>query len=351
MWRCGGPPGNAPGWRCGPRRRSRAFLRHARGHRLHPLFHLTALLGLRRGEVLGLRWCDVDLTAGTLTVSHQVQEHDGRAVICPPKADSGMRTLALDTATIALLRRLRAQQPASGPSAFLFAGRGGGPPSPSHVTHAFRRVADQSGLPPVRFHDLRHGAASLSLAAGNDLKTVQALLGHHSITCTADTYTSVLPAWPATPPRPPPPWSCAPNTPPQSNCDAAGPRATPGHANAGPGGDKRVAADYGQPGNSAAPRQPHLEPTSEPALARTGADPAFPQVKRGVNGAPSGTRIPNPLVKGAPGDVLSGAGPYVLVPVGAGGRTSGSARTRPRHPRRGRDGFRRAGRSCSPCSL
>jgi hypothetical protein len=65
--------------------------------------------------------------------------------------------------------------------------------SPSYITHTFRRLIRDADLPPVRFHDLRHGAASLSLAAGNDLKIVQALIGHASIVLTADTYTSVLP--------------------------------------------------------------------------------------------------------------------------------------------------------------
>jgi hypothetical protein len=65
---------------------------------------------------------------------------------------------------------------------------------PDSVTHLFRQLNEESGLPPIRLHDLRHGAASLSLAAGNDLKTVQAMLGHASIVLTADTYTSVLPS-------------------------------------------------------------------------------------------------------------------------------------------------------------
>jgi integrase len=60
------------------------------------------------------------------------------------------------------------------------------------VTHTFRRLTAEADLPPIRLHDLRHGAASLSLAAGNELKTVQAMLGHSSIVLTADTYTSVL---------------------------------------------------------------------------------------------------------------------------------------------------------------
>ncbi|MBE8516420.1 tyrosine-type recombinase/integrase [Amycolatopsis sp. H6(2020)] len=62
------------------------------------------------------------------------------------------------------------------------------------MSHTFRRLIVEAGLPPVRFHDLRHGAATLSLAAGNDLKTVQALLGHAGIVLTVDTYTSVLPS-------------------------------------------------------------------------------------------------------------------------------------------------------------
>ncbi len=76
---------------------------------------------------------------------------------------------------------------------WVFTHRDGAHWSPSYVTHTFRRLIREADLPPIRFHDLRHGAASLSLAAGNDLKSVQAMLGHASIVLTADTYTSVLP--------------------------------------------------------------------------------------------------------------------------------------------------------------
>ncbi|RSM63059.1 hypothetical protein DMH03_13560 [Amycolatopsis sp. WAC 01376] len=79
------------------------------------------------------------------------------------------------------------------PIGFLFTNRHRGPLSPGYVTHTFTRLVAEAGLPPIRLHDLRHGAASLSLAAGNDLKVVQAMLGHSSIVLTADTYTSVLP--------------------------------------------------------------------------------------------------------------------------------------------------------------
>lgn len=73
-----------------------AFLSHIRDREWYQLYLLVALLGLRRGEVAGLRWCDVDLDAGVLMVSHQVQDRNGRTVVCPPKTDSSVRAVALD---------------------------------------------------------------------------------------------------------------------------------------------------------------------------------------------------------------------------------------------------------------
>ncbi|MFI5592497.1 tyrosine-type recombinase/integrase [Amycolatopsis sp. NPDC051758] len=175
-----------------------AFLESSFDHPLHVLYLLVALLGLRRGEAAGLRWCDIDLDARVLQVSHQVQDHNGRTVICPPKTESSVRVLALDSISVAALRSLRAERRRRLPAGaaltgFLFVNRYGNPMSPGYVTHAFGKLIAEADLPPIRLHDLRHGAASLSLAAGNDLKVVQAMLGHSSIVLTADTYTSVLP--------------------------------------------------------------------------------------------------------------------------------------------------------------
>ncbi|HEY3483519.1 MAG TPA: tyrosine-type recombinase/integrase, partial [Streptomyces sp.] len=75
---------------------------------------------------------------------------------------------------------------------YVFTTPGGQPLHPDYLTRRFRRLVEQSGLPPVRLHDLRHGAASLAHSAGADLKTIQEQLGHSSIVLTADTYTSVL---------------------------------------------------------------------------------------------------------------------------------------------------------------
>jgi integrase len=177
------------------------FLRQAHGHRLYALFHLVALRGLRRGEAAGLRWGDLDLDAGTLTVTAQLQQLGGRLVAGPPKSDAGRRVIALDKTTIAALREHRARQQAERNAAgtlwiqtgYVFVTRTGKPVAPDRMTRLFAKLVAASGLPPVTLHGLRHGAATLALAGGTDLKVVQDQLGHSTITVTADTYTSVLP--------------------------------------------------------------------------------------------------------------------------------------------------------------
>jgi len=119
----------------------------------------------------------------------------------PPKSDAGRRVIALDKTTIAALRahrvRQRAERAAAGAgwteTGYVFTTRTGKPIGPDRLTRLFRRLVAASGLPPVTLHGLRHGAATLALAAGTDLKIVQDQLGHSTITLTADTYTSVLP--------------------------------------------------------------------------------------------------------------------------------------------------------------
>ncbi|WP_376739903.1 tyrosine-type recombinase/integrase [Nocardiopsis dassonvillei] len=109
--------------------------------------------------------------------------------------------VALDHATTGVLRRhqWRQQQEAEehgqewNPRGFVFTGARGGPLAPARLSRLFRKLNGESGLPLVRLHDLRHGAATLALAAGVELKVVQAMLGHASIVLTADTYSCVLP--------------------------------------------------------------------------------------------------------------------------------------------------------------
>nr|WP_228561086.1 tyrosine-type recombinase/integrase [Catenulispora pinisilvae] len=196
VWQATGERPAVAVWTAG---QTAAFLAGIREHRLYAVLHLIALRGLRRGEAAGLRWCDLDLDSATMFVSHQVQNIGGRVVQCPTKTPSSRRVVALDRTTVAVLRRHRVQQQIEheqlgvAPSGFVFTTTTGAPLTPDRLTRVFLKLLDVSGLPPVRLHDLRHGAASLALQAGADLKVVQDQLGHSSIVTTADTYVSVLP--------------------------------------------------------------------------------------------------------------------------------------------------------------
>jgi integrase len=176
------------------------FLNSIGGHRLYAAHHLIALRGLRRGEACGLRWCDIDLDAATAVISSQPQQYDGHVTVCPPKTLRSERIIALDRTTVGALRAHRAGQLADREAAgsryhdsgYVITRPNGDPMAPDWLSRYFRS-ADGAGPPPIRLHDLRHGAASLALAAGADLKVVQDMLGHSSIVLTADTHTSVLP--------------------------------------------------------------------------------------------------------------------------------------------------------------
>jgi integrase len=177
-----------------------AFLRHVADDRLYGMWWLVGLRGLRRGEAAGLRWVDVDLHSRTVTISQQRLAYGRTVAVGPPKTVASRRTIALDRTTVAVLRahrrRQEAERVAAGwawrDSGYVFTAADGQPLHPDFLTRRFRLLVQRSGLPPVRLHDLRHGAASLAHSAGADLKTIQEQLGHASIVLTADTYTSVL---------------------------------------------------------------------------------------------------------------------------------------------------------------
>jgi integrase len=176
-----------------------AFLASARDHRLYAAFHLIALRGLRRAEAAGLRWCDIDLDNRILQITHTTQRVNGTLMHCPPKTDNSYRMVTLDHTTVKELRHHRERQTAEAalrrtePSGFVFTNRRGQPLNPDHLYREFIKATTAANLPPIRLHDLRHGAASLALQAGADLKVIQDKLGHSSIVLTADTYVSVEP--------------------------------------------------------------------------------------------------------------------------------------------------------------
>ncbi len=178
-----------------------AFLDHIAGDRLYALFHLVAFRGLRRGEACGARWVDLDLDDGVLWVKKQLTIVDREVKEGQPKTQSSDAPVALDRATLDVLRLHRKRQKeeklAWGGSwtetGRIFTQEDGTELKPSWVSEYFERLAFSAGLPPIRLHDLRHGAATLSLAAGNDMKTTSAMLRHSSLAITSDTYTNVLP--------------------------------------------------------------------------------------------------------------------------------------------------------------
>jgi len=181
-----------------------AFLDFVSADRLFALWWLIALRGLRRGEACGLRWCEVDLEHGVLFIVRNRTTAGYRVIEGDPKTAAGVRAVALDRHTVAVLREQRRRQLADRDrrvaagktwydSGYVFTRPDGLPIHPGYATTRFRLLVQRSELPPIRLHDLRHGAASLAHEAGADLKTLQDLLGHSSIVVTADTYTSVLP--------------------------------------------------------------------------------------------------------------------------------------------------------------
>ncbi|WP_182907603.1 site-specific integrase [Microbispora sp. H13382] len=178
-----------------------AFLAYARRHRLYALYRLIALRGLRRGEAVGLRWPEVSFTSGTIAVNWQITQLGWTPVQGKPKTDASDRVIALDAETLEILKEHRRRQAKERlkagedwtDSGFVFTDEYGRPLHPQHVTDQFYWMCYEADLPPLRLHDLRHGAASLMLAAGVELKVVQETLGHVSSTFTRDTYTSVYP--------------------------------------------------------------------------------------------------------------------------------------------------------------
>ncbi len=177
------------------------FLTTARQDRLYALYHLIAHRGLRRGEAVGLPWTEVDFEEGTITVSTQIVQVGWDTEEGEPKTDSGARTVLLDADTIEVLGAHRAAQLAERAewgdlwtdTGKVFTREDGTALHPETATLRFERLAFRAGLPPIRLHDLRHVAATVLLAATHDLKLVQELLGHSTITLAGNTYTTVLP--------------------------------------------------------------------------------------------------------------------------------------------------------------
>lgn len=178
-----------------------AFLDFVAEDRLYAMWHLIAFRGLRRGEACGQPWSETNLDAHSLTVSSQLVQDGWDVESSEPQTDSGFRVIALDDDTVNVLKRHRERQDADREewgtawveTGLVFTQENGSWLHPGKVTNLFERLVAASGLPPIRLHDLRHGAATLMLAAGVDVKVVSDTLGHSDTRITRDIYQSVLP--------------------------------------------------------------------------------------------------------------------------------------------------------------
>ena len=165
-----------------------SFLREAKDSGVFALYYIDLTTGLRRGELLGLKWSDIDLEKGDLRVQRQIGRIDGKIIEMPLKTKNAYRTLPLSADAISVLK---IQKCKVGNSEWVFPSPTGGPMSPDSVLHMLHRVLKRAGLPKVRFHDLRHTFATLALQNGVDIKTVSGMLGHFSAGFTLDTYAHV----------------------------------------------------------------------------------------------------------------------------------------------------------------
>lgn len=167
-----------------------SFLREAKESGVYEMYYLELATGLRRGELLGLKWDDIDLTNGVIHVRRQIARINGEVVEAPLKTKNAYRTLSIGPDAIAILKT-QGRNPSGD---YVFPSPSGGPISPDSVLNMLHRVLERAGLPKVRFHDLRHTFATLALQNGVDVKTVSGMLGHFSAGFTLDTYAHVTTA-------------------------------------------------------------------------------------------------------------------------------------------------------------
>lgn len=180
---------------------AKAFLEAAKGDRLEALYVLAITTGLREGELLGLRWADVDLEGGRLRVLRQLtRTKKGLSFTAPKRGRT--RAVRLTNTAVAILKAHKAAQNGERLKAgslwqddgLVFTSTVGTPVDVGNLTYrSFRPLLKRAGLPQIRIHDLRHTAATLLLAKGVHPKIVQEMLGHSTITQTMDTYSHVLP--------------------------------------------------------------------------------------------------------------------------------------------------------------
>ena len=167
----------------------RRFLLQAKADGSFELFLLDLCTGLRRGELMALQWSDLDLDAGTLTVSKQVYAVNGKMQLNVPKTRASVRKLVLPPAVVEVFREY--QKTADSRWLFPSPVKEDAPLTPGEAARRLHGILERAGCKQVRFHDLRHTFATLALENGMDVKTLSAMLGHVSAATTLDIYTHI----------------------------------------------------------------------------------------------------------------------------------------------------------------
>ncbi len=194
-----GPPcyGTAPEQSCWNEDELRTFLLAAKEHRLGPALRLTAMTGMRRGEVIGLRWSDIDVATQRLSLQRSVTCTGYQVHTTPTKTRTSRRPIDLDATTIEVLARWRDAQTVELGSderdRVVFTRLNGQAVHPHVLSQSFEQVLTAAGLPRIRLHDLRHTHATLLLKAGVPIKVVSERLGHANPAFTMAGYQHVLP--------------------------------------------------------------------------------------------------------------------------------------------------------------
>ena len=173
-----------------PAEQLQAFLQEAKATGVYEMYYIELATGLRRGELLGLKWTDIDWKNGIIKVRRQIARVDGKIVEAPLKTKNSYRTVTISQQAIEVLK----QQKEKTNDEYVFPSPNGGPISPDSVNNMLKRVLARAGIPKVRFHDLRHTFATIALQNGVDIKTVSGMLGHFSAGFTLDTYAHVTTA-------------------------------------------------------------------------------------------------------------------------------------------------------------
>ena len=165
------------------------FFREAKETGVFEIYYLDLSTGLRRGELLGLKWNDINFETRMLEVKRQIQRVNGIIQETAPKTHNAYRKILLSAEAVEILKAYKEQQKVK--SAYVFPSPTGGIMEPDCARKMLKRVLERAGLDELRFHDLRHTFATLALQNGVDVKTLSGILGHYSAGFTLDTYAHV----------------------------------------------------------------------------------------------------------------------------------------------------------------